>query len=170
MTNLYDSYWQSKRNCSDPMADTTSNQTLSQLALNWTISVETSKLTPSLFFELPTNKSGLSIESSALRLKQLLPQVDSFSVCGTLHLSRSHKALVWFEENLKFNFEKLFTQGTGLLRRESYSISKLCKNVGTFLFLLHAVQGELLLFNNLHNSSCAPNGCLEYYKVKQLAL
>ena len=133
------------------------------------ISVETSKLTQLLFFELSSNQSGLSIESSALRLKQLLPQVDSFSLRGTLHLSRSPKAMVCYEENLKFNFEKLLTQDTGLLRPESYSISKLCKNVFVFLFLLHAVQGELLLFNNLHNSSGAPNRCLEYYTVKQLA-
>ena len=127
------------------------------------ISVETSKLTQLLFFELSSNQSGLSIESSALRLKQLLPQVDSFSLRGTLHLSRSPKAMVCYEENLKFNFEKLLTQDTGLLRPESYSISKLCKNVFVFLFLLHAVQGEL--FNNLHNS----HGCLEYYSLARAA-
>ena len=120
MTNLYDSYWQSRRNCSDPIADTTSNQTLSQLALNWTISVETSKLTQSLFFDLSTKQSGLSIQSSALKLKQLPPQVDSFSVRGTLHLSRSHKALVCYEENLKFNFENLFTQDESLIQFRNF--------------------------------------------------
>ena len=145
-----------------------SNHKAKQKKLLLSIGVQL-KLQNLLFFELSSKQSGLTIESSALRLKQLLPQVDSFSVRGTLHLSRSPKPLVCFERNLKFNFEKLFTQGTGLLRRKSYSILKLCKNVGTFLFLLHAVQGELLLFNNLHNSSGAPNRCLEYYTVKQLA-
>ena len=50
----------------------------------------------------------------------ILPQVDSFSVRGTLHLSRSHKALVCYEENLKFNFEKLFTQDESLIQFRNF--------------------------------------------------
>ena len=162
---------QIKKNCSDPIvsADTTSNQALSPWAFDWIIGVETWKqYLVALFRSL----------NQTIRAFSPIISVETKTVTTSGRQFQCPRNVT----------SQSFTQRTGMLQRESwihfrtivhqrhwsvktrvlFNFETLFEGWHIFV-LLRAVQVELLLFNNLHNSSGAPNRCLEYFKVKQHA-